>query len=455
MAYTYDTATNRIILPRGDTASINLNISGSAVVDGDAVVWGLYSRIDGRWVSRRTAVITGGNATIRIRNSDTRSLLYGTPYADKAAFRAIYYTGHLNAVGYKYLATRIMTYIDWVISHDTQRFGQAAFIQTEYSYNVTPVITISGQPNDMTATEGAITGGLNVTATVTSGNIAYQWYSNNSDSNTGGTLISGATGATMALDDALTEGSYYYYCILSCEGATNAVSNCATVSVAASGGGTPGGGTPANTVLASYTLSGTANGAAPATLADASGNSNTLTVNGVTAYNADGYLPFNASGESLSASSFSLGNASSVALHMEMYTPSGITRQQRFLYINGIDLHFMFASTIEGGTPVNLRIETGATALFVADERIGGTANSQGYVAEFREATLDITLTDAQITVVEAVKVSTGDVFTETHTVSYSGALTAFRTNGAYFMNRPDGARPMGMALSGLSISAA
>ncbi len=332
---------------------------------------------------------------------------YGTPYADKAAFRAIYYTGHLNAVGYKHLATRIMTYIDWVISHDTQRFGQAAFIQTEYSYNVTPVITISGQPNDMTATEGAITGGLSVTATVTSGNIAYQWYSNSSDSNTGGTLISGATSATMALGDTLTEGSYYYYCVLSCEGATNAVSNCATVSVAASGGGTP-----ANTVFASYTLSGTANGAAPATLADASGNNNTLTVNGVTAYNADGYLPFTASGESLSASSFSLGNATSVTLHMKMYTPSGITRQHRILYINGIDLNFMFLTTAEGGTPVNLRIEAGSSAVYVATERIGGTQNSQGYVAEFREATLDITLTDAQITVVEAVKVSTNEVIT-------------------------------------------
>lgn len=80
MAYTFDPATNRIILPRGDTATINVTVGGSAASDGDAVVWGLYSKQDSRWVVRRTAIIADGSASVRLSNADTRGLACGDKY---------------------------------------------------------------------------------------------------------------------------------------------------------------------------------------------------------------------------------------------------------------------------------------------------------------------------------------------------------------------------------------
>lgn len=60
---------------------------------------------------------------------------YGVQPEDRDAWREIYYVGgHLNALGYYDLAVRYMTYIDWIVRHNTADFKQAAFIQTEFSY---------------------------------------------------------------------------------------------------------------------------------------------------------------------------------------------------------------------------------------------------------------------------------------------------------------------------------
>jgi len=43
---------------------------------------------------------------------------------------------------------------------------------------------------------------------------SYQWYSNTTESNEGGTAISGATGETYTIPDGLKAGNYYYYCVI-------------------------------------------------------------------------------------------------------------------------------------------------------------------------------------------------------------------------------------------------
>jgi hypothetical protein len=43
----------------------------------------------------------------------------------------------------------------------------------------------------------------------------YQWYANTSDSNQGGTAISGATNNTFTIPSGLQAGTYYYYCVVS------------------------------------------------------------------------------------------------------------------------------------------------------------------------------------------------------------------------------------------------
>ncbi|MCL1876364.1 MAG: putative Ig domain-containing protein, partial [Synergistaceae bacterium] len=108
------------------------------------------------------------------------------------------------------------------------------------TFNVTPAlyVTIDAQPLDAAVTEGSITGSLSVGASANRGAaLSYQWYSNTTASNTGGTSIAGATSASFAIPTTLTaSGSpYYYYCVVSGTSAPDtksASSSVATVTVA-------------------------------------------------------------------------------------------------------------------------------------------------------------------------------------------------------------------------------
>jgi len=97
----------------------------------------------------------------------------------------------------------------------------------------TPVITITAQPAATTnATAGSISGNLTVAASVTeSATLTYQWFSNTTASNTGGTAIAGATGASFAIPTTLAAGTYHYYVVVSATGATAVSSTVATVVV--------------------------------------------------------------------------------------------------------------------------------------------------------------------------------------------------------------------------------
>ena len=71
---------------------------------------------------------------------------------------------------------------------------------------------------------------LEVQADVSDGReLAYQWYANTGATNTGGTLISEATGATYAAPTA-SAGTSYYYCVVSeaTAGSTKSFADAAT-----------------------------------------------------------------------------------------------------------------------------------------------------------------------------------------------------------------------------------
>ena len=82
---------------------------------------------------------------------------------------------------------------------------------------------------------GAISGSLSVEMLCASEGLTYtyQWYSNNSASNTGGTVISGAVGASYPLSASLALGTHYYYCLVSASGVSGDAkrTNVATVTV--------------------------------------------------------------------------------------------------------------------------------------------------------------------------------------------------------------------------------
>ena len=99
---------------------------------------------------------------------------------------------------------------------------------------VTAVITVGTQPAIITlVTEGSIAGILTVEASITDGStLSYQWYSNETNSNTNGTEISGATNAHFPIPENLGTGMYYYYCVVSAStGAESVTSMVARVNV--------------------------------------------------------------------------------------------------------------------------------------------------------------------------------------------------------------------------------
>ena len=66
--------------------------------------------------------------------------------------------------------------------------------------------------------------------------VAYQWYSNAADANTGGTPISGADEPELVLAAPTEAGTTYYYCVGSLEGVTKASEPIAVVAAVAEGG---------------------------------------------------------------------------------------------------------------------------------------------------------------------------------------------------------------------------
>ena len=56
---------------------------------------------------------------------------------------------------------------------------------------------------------------MSVSATAPTGHtLSYQWYSNTTDSNEGGTKIEGATSAKYDIETGKDPGTYYYYCVV-------------------------------------------------------------------------------------------------------------------------------------------------------------------------------------------------------------------------------------------------
>ena len=91
--------------------------------------------------------------------------------------------------------------------------------------------TITAQPSNMTVTAGD-SASFSVTASVTDGGgLTYQWYSNTTGSNTGGTSISGATDASYSPDTS-TVGTYYYYVVVT--NTNTAVSGSTTAAISSS-----------------------------------------------------------------------------------------------------------------------------------------------------------------------------------------------------------------------------
>lgn len=115
--------------------------------------------------------------------------------------------------------------------------------------NAATVITAGAVPGSQIKLLNAAAAALSITATGTA--ISYQWYSNTSNSNSGGSSLGAANGAQTSIYTPSTavESTLYYYCVVS---GTCAVQNSSTAAVIATntdtwlGGGTDSWNTGAN-----------------------------------------------------------------------------------------------------------------------------------------------------------------------------------------------------------------
>lgn len=183
---------------------------------------------------------------------------------------------------------------------------------SNYSLTTPAAISINTQPVGNSYCQNATPTALSVTATGSS--LSYQWYNNGTNnSNTGGTLISGATSNTLAVANisTTTAGTTYYYCNIftgtcTTPTATNAVaivvndtptitgatSVCVNNTIQLTGSGTPNASNPwvsSNTAVATVDATGLVNGVSAGTSTITYKNSNgcttttTVTVNASTA----------------------------------------------------------------------------------------------------------------------------------------------------------------------------
>jgi gliding motility-associated-like protein len=90
--------------------------------------------------------------------------------------------------------------------------------------SINSVPSISVQPSTTAQSKCINVAATPLTVTAAGTNIAYQWYSNTSNSNTGGTAITGANSATYTPSTS-TAGALYYYVVVSGTCTPNATSN--------------------------------------------------------------------------------------------------------------------------------------------------------------------------------------------------------------------------------------
>jgi len=113
----------------------------------------------------------------------------------------------------------------------TPSVGSCSGTAVSYTVTVNPAPAFTTQPASGTVCLGGTVAPLSV-ATNATGTVLYQWYSNNTNSTSGGTLLTGETNATYNPGSGVV-GTVYYYCIVTLPsgGCANIASNIATVTI--------------------------------------------------------------------------------------------------------------------------------------------------------------------------------------------------------------------------------
>src|SRR5690606_23757161 len=98
--------------------------------------------------------------------------------------------------------------------------GCSAIVSQTAAITINALPTISLQPlqSQSVCVGGTISESLSVAYQGGTGNATYQWFSNTTNDNTTGTLITGATQATYTPPTFVSAGNYYYYVVVTLDG---------------------------------------------------------------------------------------------------------------------------------------------------------------------------------------------------------------------------------------------
>ncbi|AUC85312.1 hypothetical protein CW731_08415 [Polaribacter sp. ALD11] len=96
--------------------------------------------------------------------------------------------------------------------------GCDKIISNTANVNVVPQIAVDPVTTPQTICVGGTANELEVTFSGGNGNATYQWFSNTTNSNTGGSKIDSATNSTFTPNSFSTDGTFYYYADISLNG---------------------------------------------------------------------------------------------------------------------------------------------------------------------------------------------------------------------------------------------
>lgn len=128
-------------------------------------------------------------------------------------------TQNIDADAYKF---------DYRIYYDV--FVNKSVLDTVWAW-ISPEVNISVQPTDKEVTAGSISGSLSVTASVSSGELSYQWYSANDKDGNGAVKVKGGRTKTLNIPTDLEAGTYYYFAKIKVNGIDACDTDIATVTV--------------------------------------------------------------------------------------------------------------------------------------------------------------------------------------------------------------------------------
>ena len=170
-----------------------------------------------------TATISGGigtTATYQWFRNTTNSNTGGTQITTNGTSAT--YTPPTTTVGTTYYYVEI-----------SQSASGCKAISATATVQVVAPPTISTQPLNGVACQGGTTPDLTVAVTGSTGTLSYQWFSNTTNANTGGTAIAGKTSPTFT-PSATTIGTLYYYVeVTQSPSGCKIASNTATIQIVA------------------------------------------------------------------------------------------------------------------------------------------------------------------------------------------------------------------------------